>query len=68
MPVPEGGLSAALADIARGSREPAARASSCAPTAALDYGRVMAVMGEINRAGLRRVAMVTHGAAERRRR
>ena len=25
----------------------------------LDYGRVMAVMGEINRAGLRRVALVT---------
>jgi biopolymer transport protein TolR len=30
----------------------------------LDYGRVMAVMGEINRAGLRRVALVTTPVAE----
>jgi biopolymer transport protein TolR len=28
---------------------------------ALDYGRVMAVMGELNRAGLNRVALVTTG-------
>jgi biopolymer transport protein TolR len=28
---------------------------------ALDYGRVMAVMGELNRAGLNRVALVTMG-------
>ncbi|MDB5686731.1 MAG: Biopolymer transport, TolR [Rhizorhabdus sp.] len=28
---------------------------------ALDYGRVMAVMGELNRAGLNRVALVTIG-------
>jgi biopolymer transport protein TolR len=27
----------------------------------LDYGRVMAVMGELNRAGLNRVALVTVG-------
>ena len=27
----------------------------------LDYGRVMAVMGELNRAGLKRVALVTVG-------
>ncbi|SDD18887.1 Cell division and transport-associated protein TolR [Sphingomonas sp. YR710] len=31
---------------------------------ALDYGRVMAVMGELNRAGLNRVALVTLEAAE----
>ena len=30
----------------------------------LDYGRVMAVMGEINRAGLRRVALVTTPVGE----
>ena len=30
---------------------------------ALDYGRVMAVMGELNHAGLNRVAMVTTGGA-----
>jgi biopolymer transport protein TolR len=29
---------------------------------ALDYGRVMRVMGELNRAGLNRVALVTVGA------
>ena len=28
---------------------------------ALDYGRVMAVMGELNRAGLNRIALVTNG-------
>ena len=32
---------------------------------ALDYGRVMSVMGEINRAGLRRVALVSTGSGER---
>ena len=31
----------------------------------LDYGRVMLVMGEINRAGLRRVALVTTPVDER---
>jgi biopolymer transport protein TolR len=30
---------------------------------ALDYGRVMAVMGELNAAGLNRVSMVTNSAA-----
>lgn len=30
----------------------------------LDYGRVMAVMGELNRAGLNRVALVTTSAGE----
>ena len=33
---------------------------------ALDYGRVMAVMGELNRAGLNRVALVTMGENEAR--
>ena len=31
----------------------------------LDYGRVMAVMGELNRAGLNRVALVSVGEEER---
>ncbi len=31
---------------------------------ALDYGQVMAVMGELNRAGLNRVSLVTTGSAE----
>ena len=32
--------------------------------ASLDYGRVMAIMGELNRAGLNRVALVTTGAGQ----
>ena len=32
----------------------------------LDYGRVMQVMGELDRAGLRRVALVSTGTAETR--
>lgn len=31
---------------------------------ALDYGQVMAVMGELNRAGLNRVSLVTTGSVE----
>ncbi|MXO58195.1 protein TolR [Altererythrobacter salegens] len=31
---------------------------------ALDYGRVMAVMGELNRAGCRSISLVTNGSAE----
>lgn len=30
----------------------------------LDYGRVMAVMGELNRAGCNRISLVTQGSAE----
>ncbi|MAM40886.1 MAG: protein TolR [Erythrobacter sp.] len=32
---------------------------------ALDYGRVMSVMGELNRAGLNRISLVTNGGQER---
>ena len=64
--VPEGGLSVRLADIARGSSEPGGPRIYLRADRTLDYGRVMAVMGEINRAGLRRVAMVTTGLDERR--
>ena len=31
---------------------------------ALDYGRVMAVMGELNRAGCRSISLVTQGSVE----
>ena len=57
--VPEGGLSVRLADIARGATEPGGPRIFLRADRTLDYGRVMAVMGEINRAGLRRVAMVS---------
>ncbi len=30
---------------------------------ALDYGRVMAVLGELNRAGLNRISLVTQGSS-----
>ncbi|MDZ7588944.1 MAG: protein TolR [Parasphingorhabdus sp.] len=33
---------------------------------ALDYGKVMAVMGELNRAGLNRVSLVTTGSSSKR--
>jgi biopolymer transport protein TolR len=33
---------------------------------ALDYGRVMAVVGEVNAAGFKKVALVTDGAREER--
>jgi biopolymer transport protein TolR len=60
-PVPEGGLSVRLADIARGSNEPGGPRIFLRADRSLNYGRVMVVMGEINRAGLRRVAMVSTG-------
>lgn len=56
--VPAGGLSDALATIDRGS-------SADGPIIVLrgdrnlDYGRVMAVMGELNRAGLNSISLVT---------
>ena len=66
MPVSEADLSVRLADIARGATEPGGPRIFLRADRSLDYGRVMAVMGEINRAGLRRVAMVSTGAGERR--
>lgn len=30
----------------------------------LDYGRVVAVMGALNRAGFRQISLVTHGSSE----
>ncbi|UVI40617.1 ExbD/TolR family protein [Qipengyuania spongiae] len=55
-----GGLPQALADLPRGAEGPdiTLRADR-----ALDYGRVMAVMGELNRAGLNRISLVTNGSS-----
>ena len=61
--VPEAELPARLDAIARGNegldrpRQIMLRADK-----GLDYGRVMRVMGELNRAGLTRIALVTTGA------
>ena len=53
-----GGLPQALEGIPRSGEGPdiTLRADR-----ALDYGRVMAVMGELNRAGLNRISLVTNG-------
>ena len=55
-PVPAGGFAAALAGIEQMGDGPdvVLRADR-----ALDYGRVMAIMGELNRAGLNRISLVT---------
>ena len=55
-PVPAGGFAEALAGIDQSAEGPdvVLRADR-----ALDYGRVMAIMGELNRAGLNRISLVT---------
>ena len=56
--MPVGGLPQALENLPRTGEGPdiTLRADR-----ALDYGRVMAVMGELNRAGLNRISLVTNG-------
>ncbi len=58
--VPAGGLAQALEGLPRSGDGPdiTLRADR-----ALDYGRVMAVMGELNRAGLNRISLVTNGSS-----
>jgi biopolymer transport protein TolR len=63
-PVAATDLPAKLAQIAGASRERGGPRLYLRADRGLDYGRVMAVMGEINAAGLRRVALVS--TAERR--
>jgi biopolymer transport protein TolR len=58
-PVPPADLGPRLAAIAASSREPGGPRIFLRADRALDYGRVMAVMGEINAAGLRKVALVS---------
>ena len=59
-------LAARLAGIAASSREEGGPRIFLRADRALDYGRVMQVMGEINNAGLRRVALVSVGGREAR--
>jgi biopolymer transport protein TolR len=62
--VPTGELGARLAQIAATSSEEGGPRIFLRADRGLDYGRVMAVMGEINAAGLRKVALVsTQGEA-----
>lgn len=58
-PVTPAELGLRLAAIAASSREPGGPRIFLRADRSLDYGRVMAVMGEINAAGLRKVALVS---------
>ncbi len=65
-PVAADALGARLASIRASSREKGGPRLFLRADRALDYGRVMQVMGEIDRAGLRRVALVSVAGAEGR--
>ena len=61
--VPEGGFAQALAAIPReGGDGPPLVTLRAARS--LDYGRVMGVMGELNRAGFNQISLVTNGSVE----
>ena len=65
-PVPLEALGARLQQVAASSREPGGPRIFLRADQGLDYGRVMQVMGEINRAGLRKVALVSTAQGEAR--
>ena len=58
-PVAPGGLADALAAIAGGGERPQVTLRA---DRSLDYGRVMAVMGELNRGGFNSISLVTNGS------
>ena len=60
-PVSETELPRRLADIAAQPEPPEGRRIYLRADKGLDYGKVMRVMGELNRAGLNRVALVSVG-------
>ena len=60
-PVAESELPSALSRIAAQPAPPEGRRIYLRADRGLDYGRVMRVMGELNRAGLNRVALVSVG-------
>ncbi|OYW43926.1 MAG: protein TolR [Sphingomonadales bacterium 32-68-7] len=61
-PVDEGGLAEAVGGIGCERQESPLVALRADRT--LDYGRVMTVMGELNRAGCNRISLVTSGSVE----
>ena len=63
-PVTAATLPQRLADIAALPEPPEGRRIYLRADKGLDYGQVMRVMGELNRAGLNRVAMVSVGGDE----
>jgi len=60
-PVAAAALPRRLADIAAQPEPPEGRRIYLRADKGLDYGQVMRVMGELNRAGLNRVALVSVG-------
>ena len=64
MPVPEAALSTRLAQIATPGSEEGGPRIFLRADRDLDYGRVMRVMGELNNAGLRKVALVSTQGSE----
>jgi biopolymer transport protein TolR len=64
-PVPAEALAPRLQQIAARSGEEGGPRIFLRADSALDYGRVMVVMGELNRAGLRRVALVSNSSEGR---
>ena len=62
--VAEAALPARLASIAAAPQPAEGRRIYLRADRTLDYGRVMRVMGELNRAGLNRVALVSVGGDE----
>jgi biopolymer transport protein TolR len=65
-PVATEQLGAKLAQVAASSREEGGPRIFLRADRGLDYGRVMGVMGEINAAGLRKVALVSTAGQEAR--
>jgi biopolymer transport protein TolR len=59
--VEEGGFATALGRLDRGGEPPLVTLRA---DRSLDYGRVMAVMGELNRAGFKSISLVTNGSVE----
>ncbi len=66
VPVVPEALGPRLQQIAAASREPGGPRIFLRADRGLDYGRVMAVMGEISRSGLRHVALVSLPPGEAR--
>ena len=64
-PVSDADLAQHLATIASEPAPPEGRRIYLRADRSLDYGRVMRVMGELNRAGLNRVALVSVGEERR---
>ncbi len=63
-PVDDAELSGRLADIATAHQGEEAPQIFLRADEGLDYGRVMVVMGELNRVGLNRIALVSTAAGE----